>query len=135
MCEIMATAVAGGQAAHDPEKGGVLNSMLAIVIDLAKLGDPAAIAAAAGATRAHIKSANPAHGVTEVLTPGEPERMAAAKRTVRGSRWTIRPGPISAPPPFRSASPRPSSNRPPARTPDQNFTDTEAEVNWNNPLR
>ena len=84
MCEIMATAVAGGQAAHDPQKGGVLNSMLAIVIDLAKLGDPAAIAAAAGATRAHIKSAKPAHGVKEVLTPGEPERIAAAKRNVAG---------------------------------------------------
>jgi uncharacterized oxidoreductase len=40
MCEIMATAVAGGQAAHEPAKGGVLNSMLAIVIDLAKIGDP-----------------------------------------------------------------------------------------------
>jgi uncharacterized oxidoreductase len=58
--------------------------MLAIVIDLAKLGDPAAIAAAAGATRAHIKSAKPAHGVKEVLTPGEPERIAAAKRNVAG---------------------------------------------------
>ena len=52
MCEIMATAVAGGQAAHDPAKGGVLNSMLAIVIDLSKIGDPAAITASVGATRA-----------------------------------------------------------------------------------
>jgi hydroxycarboxylate dehydrogenase B len=84
MCEIMAAAVAGGQAAHAPAKGGALNSMLAVVIDLAKLGDPAAIAAAAGATRAHIKSARPAAGVAEVLTPGEPERIAAAHRTANG---------------------------------------------------
>jgi uncharacterized oxidoreductase len=84
MCEIMATAVAGGQAAHDEAKGGVLNSMLAIVIDLAKLGDPAAIAASAGATRDHVKSARPAPGVSEVLTPGEPERLAAARRNAAG---------------------------------------------------
>src|SRR3984957_11295955 len=45
MCEIMATAVAGGQSAHDPAQGGVVNSMLAIVIDLAKLGDLPAVLA------------------------------------------------------------------------------------------
>jgi uncharacterized oxidoreductase len=80
MCEIMATAVAGGQAAHDQAKGGVLNSMLAIVIDLSKIGDPASVIASVGATRAHVKSARPASGVSEVLTPGEPERLSAARR-------------------------------------------------------
>ena len=84
MCEIMATAVAGGQAAHDQAKGGILNSMLAIVIDLAKIGDPAAVIASVGATRAHVKSAHPAAGVTEVLTPGEPERLSAARRNAAG---------------------------------------------------
>ena len=84
MCEIMATAVAGGQAAHDEAKGGVLNSMLAIVIDLAKIGDPGAVIASVRATRAHVKSAHPAPGVTEVLTPGEPERLSAARRNVSG---------------------------------------------------
>ena len=80
MCEIMATAVAGGQAAHDPAKGGVLNSMLAVIIDLAKISDPASVIAAVGATRAHVKSARAAAGVSEVLTPGEPERLSAARR-------------------------------------------------------
>jgi hydroxycarboxylate dehydrogenase B len=84
MCEIMATAVAGGQAAHDQAKGGVLNSMLAILIDLAKIGDPAAVIASVGATRAHVKSARPTAGVTEVLTPGEPERLSAARRNAAG---------------------------------------------------
>jgi len=84
MCEIMATAVAGGQAAHDPAKGGVLNSMLAIVIDLSKIGDPAAVIASVGATRAHVKSSRPTPGVSEVLTPGEPERLSAACRTEAG---------------------------------------------------
>jgi uncharacterized oxidoreductase len=80
MCEIMATAVAGGQGAHQEAKGGVLNSMLAIVIDLSKIGDPAAVVASVGATRAHIKSAKPTLGLAEVLTPGEPERLSAARR-------------------------------------------------------
>ena len=84
MCEIMATAVAGGQGAHDPAQGGVLNSMLAIVIDLAKIGDPAAVIASVGATRAHVKSARPVPGVPEVLTPGEPERLSAARRNAAG---------------------------------------------------
>jgi uncharacterized oxidoreductase len=84
MCEIMATAVAGGQAAHDEATGGVLNSMLAIVIDLSKIGDAASVIASVGATRAHVKSARPAEGVTEVLTPGEPERLSAARRTAAG---------------------------------------------------
>ena len=84
VCEIMATAVAGGQAAHDPAKGGVLNSMLAIVIDLSKIGDPATVAASVDATRAHVKSARPAAGVSEVLTPGEPERAYAARRSAAG---------------------------------------------------
>ena len=86
MCEIMANAVAGGQGAHEhaTARGGVLNSMLAVVIDLSRIGDAEAIAAAAGATRAHVKSAKPAPGVAEVLTPGEPERLSAARRSVQG---------------------------------------------------
>ncbi len=84
MCEIMASAVAGGQGAHQAAKGGVLNSMLAIVIDLSKIGDPAAAIASAGATRAHVKSARPARGVAEVLTPGEPERLSAIRREAAG---------------------------------------------------
>jgi hydroxycarboxylate dehydrogenase B len=84
MCEIMATAVAGGQGAHQPAKGGVLNSMLATVIDLSKIGDPAGIIAGAEATRAYVKSARPAAGVGEVLTPGEPERRSSADRARNG---------------------------------------------------
>lgn len=84
MCEIMAGAVAGGQRAGEPEKGGILNSMLAVVIDLSRLGDPAAIAKAVGETSAHIRSARPAPGVSAILLPGEPERLAAAERMDQG---------------------------------------------------
>jgi uncharacterized oxidoreductase len=84
MCEIMASAVAGGQGAFDDPKGGVLNSMLVTVIDLSRIGDPAVIAADIQAVKAHVKSARPAPGFDEVLTPGEPERRYAAKRARDG---------------------------------------------------
>ena len=84
MCEIMASAVAGGQGAFHAAKGGVLNSMLATIIDLSKLGDPAVIAAGIQAVKAHVKSARPAPGFDEVLTPGEPEKRNTAKRLEQG---------------------------------------------------
>lgn len=84
MCEIMAAAVAGGQGAIDPPKGGVLNSMLATIIDLSQLTDAAVSAARVDATKAHIKSARPAPGFQEVLVPGEPERRYAAVRRANG---------------------------------------------------
>jgi len=86
MCEIMAAAVAGGQGAWQfaDAKNGVLNSMLAVVIDLSKLGDPAAIGAAIEGTKAHIKSARPGPGMKEVLVPGEPEKRYAAHRSANG---------------------------------------------------
>jgi uncharacterized oxidoreductase len=84
MCEIMAAAVAGGQGAFDQAKGGVLNSMLATVIDISKLGDPALIAADIQAVKSHVKSARPAPGFDEVLTPGEPERRYTAQRLQQG---------------------------------------------------
>ena len=86
MCEIMATAIAGGQgAAHFAQaKHGVMNSMLATIIDTSQLGDPAKIAADIQATKAHIKSARPAPGFDEVLVPGEPERRYAEQRRAKG---------------------------------------------------
>jgi len=84
MCEIMASAVAGGQGAFHEAKGGVLNSMLVTVIDLSKLGDPAVIAADIQAVKAHVKSARPAPGFDEVLAPGEPEKRYTAKRLEQG---------------------------------------------------
>ncbi len=84
MCEIMASAVAGGQGAFHEAKGGVLNSMLATVIDLSRLGDPNKIGADIEAVKAHVKSAQPGPGFNEVLTPGEPERRYATQRMANG---------------------------------------------------
>jgi uncharacterized oxidoreductase len=84
MCEIMAAAVAGGQGAFDARQGGAVNSMLATIIDLSKLGDPELIAADIQAVKAHVKSARPAPGFDEVLVPGEPEKRYAEQRSKQG---------------------------------------------------
>jgi len=84
MCEIMAGAIGGGQRADEATKGGILNSMLATVIDLSRLGDPAAVAEHVDATKAHIRSSRVAPGFDEVLLPGEPERRAAEERMRTG---------------------------------------------------
>ena len=70
---------AGGRAdaGRDP-------SMLATVIDLSRLGDPAAIAENIEATKSHIRSSHLAPGFDEVLLPGEPERRAAQHRAEVG---------------------------------------------------
>jgi uncharacterized oxidoreductase len=80
MCEIMAGALAGGQRAEQDCKGGILNSMLAIVIDPSKLNDASAVAEAAASTAAHIRSSRVAPGFEQVLLPGEPERISAERR-------------------------------------------------------
>jgi uncharacterized oxidoreductase len=84
MCEIMAGAIAGGQRADEPSRGGILNSMLATLIDLSRLGDPTAIGQAIEATKGHIRSSRLAPGFDEVLLPGEPERRAARQRAETG---------------------------------------------------
>jgi len=84
MCEIMAGAIGGGQRVDEPTRGGILNSMLATVIDLSRLGDPAAIAQNVEATKSHIRSSRLAPGFDEILLPGEPERRAAKRRAEVG---------------------------------------------------
>ncbi len=84
MCEIMAGAVGGGQRVDQPVRGGILNSMLATVIDVSRLADPAAVADHVEATKSHIRSSRPAPGFDEVQLPGEPERLAAQQRTDTG---------------------------------------------------
>ena len=85
MCEIMAGAVAGGQRAGEPNRGGILNSMFAVVIDLARIGGNAAqVLAGVEATKAHIRSSAVAPGFESILLPGEAERRSAAARRAEG---------------------------------------------------
>jgi uncharacterized oxidoreductase len=84
MCEIMAGAVGGGQRADQQGKGGILNSMLATVIDLSRLGEPKTVMEHVEATKAHIRTARVAPGFDAILLPGEPERRASRERTETG---------------------------------------------------
>lgn len=84
MCEIMAAAVGGGQRADEANHDGIVNSMLATVIDLSRLGDPAAIGQGVEATKTYIRAAKVAPGFDEILLPGEPERRAAERRNAAG---------------------------------------------------
>ncbi len=84
MCELMATALTGGQRADEPEAGGIVNSMTAILIDLGRIGAVDAVHRSVAASAAHIKSARLAPGHATVLLPGDPERRAAAKREAEG---------------------------------------------------
>jgi hydroxycarboxylate dehydrogenase B len=84
MCEIMAGALGGGQRTEEARKGGILNSMLAVVIDPAKLGDADAVGEGVASTAAHIRSSGVAPGFERVLLPGEPERRSAEARGREG---------------------------------------------------
>ena len=84
MAEIMTTAIAGGQRADEEAMGGVVNSMLATVIDTSHLGGVAEVGRKVAAIRTHITSARPAPGFSEVLMPGDPERRYAATRLQSG---------------------------------------------------
>jgi hydroxycarboxylate dehydrogenase B len=93
MCEIMASAIAGGRGGDQDNKGGVLSSMLATVIDLRHISDPVEIGQRIDAARSHIKGARLAPGFDEILLPGEPERRLAADRNAHGievdpTTWT-----------------------------------------------
>ncbi len=84
MCEIMAGALGGGQRTEQAGKGGIVNSMLAVVIDPTKLGDTGSVGEAAASTAAHIRSSRVAPGFEQVLLPGEPERRSAERRGREG---------------------------------------------------
>jgi uncharacterized oxidoreductase len=80
MCEIMAGAVAGGQRADEPMRDSIMNSMFAVVIDLAAFGGAAAVGDGVAATRAHVTSARLAPGFETIQLPGDKERAASAGR-------------------------------------------------------
>jgi uncharacterized oxidoreductase len=83
MCEIMAGAVAGGMRAGEPYKGGILNSMFAVITDLSRFQGEG-VEAGVAATAAHIRSSKIAPGFETILLPGEPERRAMAERSAKG---------------------------------------------------
>jgi hydroxycarboxylate dehydrogenase B len=92
MCEIMAGAVIGGRRTEEPRKGGILNSMFAVLVDLSRLGPREQLLQAVASTQTYIRSSRVAPGFQEILLPGEPERKSAATRAssiqVDDRTWT-----------------------------------------------
>jgi hydroxycarboxylate dehydrogenase B len=80
MCEIMGGAVTGGKRTEEPRKGGILNSMFVVLVDLSRLGTRDQFLQDIASTQAYIRSSRVAPGFQEILLPGEPERKSAAAR-------------------------------------------------------
>lgn len=81
ICELLAAALTGGERADGPDTEGVGNSMLAVIIDLARLG---ADAAAIEAVCRHVLGSPAAPGHASVQLPGDPEQASARARRVQG---------------------------------------------------
>jgi uncharacterized oxidoreductase len=85
-CELLGGALAGGGTQHMPDQGKmrVMNGMLSILIDPAKLGTAQFLAEQAEAFIAWEKASPPAAGVERVLIAGDPERAKRKQRLVEG---------------------------------------------------
>jgi uncharacterized oxidoreductase len=81
-CELLGGALSGGGTWHYPEssKQRVLNGMLAIVIDPARLGTGAQFAAESRQFLAWLRGSAVAPGFDKVRIAGEPEREMRARR-------------------------------------------------------
>jgi hydroxycarboxylate dehydrogenase B len=86
VCELLAGAIVGSASVttSTPPDRGILNGMLSIVIDPARLSTRDSMLAEIDAMIAWVKSAAPADPELPVLIAGEPERMARAQRLAHG---------------------------------------------------
>jgi uncharacterized oxidoreductase len=86
VCELLAGAIVGSATVTTPTppERGIINGMLSIIIDPAKLSARDNMMAEIDAMVAWVKSAKPAAEDLPVLVAGEPERMARAARMADG---------------------------------------------------
>jgi uncharacterized oxidoreductase len=86
VCELLAGAIVGSASVTTmtPPERGILNGMLSIVIDPAKLSSRDSMLAEIDAMIAWVKSAKPSDPDLPVLVAGEPERIARAQRMAEG---------------------------------------------------
>ncbi len=86
VCELLGGALAGGMAAHGPADGKrrVLNGMLTMIFDPAKLADGSVFEQEMTGFLEWVKSSPPQTGFDHVRVAGEPEREYRAKRLAEG---------------------------------------------------
>jgi uncharacterized oxidoreductase len=86
VCELLAGAIVGSPSvtSQTPPDRGVINGMLSIVIDPARLSARDSMMTEIDAMIAWVKSAKPADADLPVLVAGEPERIARARRMAEG---------------------------------------------------
>jgi uncharacterized oxidoreductase len=86
VCELLAGAIVGSPTvtSQTPTERGIINGMLSIVIDPARLSTRDSMIAEIDAMIAWVKSAKPADPDLPVLVAGEPERIAKAERLAHG---------------------------------------------------
>jgi hydroxycarboxylate dehydrogenase B len=86
VCELLGGALAGGLAAHGAADGQqrVLNGMLTILLDPARLVDAGVFAAEMSAFLDWVKASPPAPGSGPVRVAGDPERETRAARLAQG---------------------------------------------------
>jgi uncharacterized oxidoreductase len=86
MCDLLGGILTGGGTMQpdNPRPGGIVNNMLSVIIDPARLVDPAWLASELDATIAYVKSSRPIKAGEAVLVAGEPERIARAERERNG---------------------------------------------------
>lgn len=95
VCELLGGALAGGLAAHGPADGKqrVLNGMLTVLFDPARLGESALYSSEMQAFLDWVVASPPQAGTERVRVAGEPERESRAKRLAHGipvdaTTWT-----------------------------------------------
>jgi uncharacterized oxidoreductase len=86
VCELLAGAIVGSASVttSTPPERGILNGMLSIVIDPARLSARDSMMAEIDAMIGWVKSAKPADPDLPVLVAGEPEQIVRAERIARG---------------------------------------------------
>src|ERR1700724_2013516 len=86
VCEILAGAIVGSATVTTPvpPERGIINGMLSIVIDPARLSTRESMMIEIDAMISWVKSAKPADPDLPVLVAGEPERVARAERVANG---------------------------------------------------
>jgi len=86
VCELLAGAIVGSASATSmtPPERGIINGMLTIVIDPARLSARDSMMAEIDAMIDWVKSAAPSDPELPVLIAGEPERIARASRLAKG---------------------------------------------------